>query len=521
MATAPFFRVADPDALAQWLSHGVRLPWKGNATISPLEREMLEAWETLSEGRKEPFDFAELHEVMDRQAGKTRTAYSLSRSLSGPLNLLAEAGVIWRERATMMGPGMGRSFIYHLQLPANVAANWKGGPTESQDNTAALYRRKTPKEPKPSISAEQTHALLKALGWFDERGVSVASKKSLPDDAWTLHLISQLIERCSRSSSQVQLETISSHIKINGEMIEVEAGRVKYEWESSVEYGLIAAGDSQLILAILTMAMQSIARDIKAGTRPPRNRVSFDLLELSEMLHPGGGKAAYRSFQRGMARIINTVYRLRPVGNTTANRVSFSLIESVTEGADNDEGVAVDDAQSAWVPQDAGMRYFSFSLNSHIWNGLLRGQGWLVHPELIYERSGLIHRVYHHLRSHAGLDEPYEVRADNLAKWLVSGLGSNPTRSRQRFREDLKEQLQRRAQRTQPVFSMLGGRQEEEGEIEFRLFDLDIKMRPCPKNASNYTISAKQSRETLELLQRQDEKLREMAAGNSDGGVLE
>lgn len=520
MATPPFFRAAPAGALAEWLSHGVRLPRKGNMTINPLEQEVFEAWEQLSK-EQAVFDFADLQKKMDEMTGKRRALYSLSRSVGTPIAQLSEAGVIWRERATDMGPGMGRSFIFTLKTPAEVAAAWKGGPTTSQENVAALRRRKVPKAPKPSSVAEQTHAQLKALGWFDPKETGIAPAKKVPDDAWTLHLISQIIERCSRSSSREQMETITSHIRVNNEMIEVEAGRVRYEWESSVEYGLIAAGDSQLILAIITMAMQSIARDLKAGNRPPRNRVSFDLLELSGMLHPSGGQAAYRAFQRGMARIINTVYRLSPVGDAGFNRVSFSLIESVTEGADNDAGVAVDDADGEWTPKDAGMRYFSFSLNRHMWNGLLRGQGWLVHPELLYERSGLIHRVYHHLRTHAGLDEPYEVSAETLAKWLVSGRGTNPTRSRRSFREELKEQLKVRAQRSQPVFSILGGQAESTEDIEFRLFDLDIKIKRCPHKETNFIISAKQSRETLELLRRQDERLKEMIGNENTKERLE
>lgn len=499
--------------------------------MNPVEREILSAWRSLSRNTsREVFDLGDLHAEMDHLSGKSRATATILRQAKTSCGVLADAGIVWRERASKLGPGMGRCLLYHLRSPAEVAANWKGDQSTSQDNPAAQRKKAgatKDKLEKPSEAAAQTYFHLKALGWFDAAGtpqVAPAPDEG-SDEAWTLQLISQLIERCSRTNSRERAETLVSHIMMGGEMIEVEAARVHYRWESGTEFGLIAAEDSQLILAIITMAMQGITRDLKAGIRPPRNRVSFDLLELSKMLHPQGGRQAYRGFQRGMARIINTVYRLGHLGDQGKERFSFRLIENVTEG----EGASMDCNDHQWTPKDAGMRYFSFQLNSHIWNSLLRGQGWLVHPELLYERSGMIHRVYHHLRTHAKVDTPYEIEADDLAKWLVGSHGANPARTRQRFREELKELLHNRAQRTQPVFSLLshdpdgapGKPLQEEDGFTFRLFDLDLQLRPCDGKPGNYFIEAKQSPETLEMLRRQDAHQREMLGRQGEPLALE
>lgn len=526
MATPPFFYAADRGALDQWLTHGLRMPSQGHQTIIAPERELFEAWRELSVDRK-IFDIADLQEVIESRSGESRTHLAFGRRISNVCKRLAEAGVIWREKASAMGPGMGRSYIYTLRSPEETAARWVGGPADSQDNPEAPRKSKSeeagPAEPTSSLDAERTYHQLAALGWFTEKKLTkhTGTDRGV-DDTWTLHLISQLIERCSRTTSRENIEQMTSHIRLNDEVIEVEAARAHHRWESGIEHGIIAAEDSQLILAIITMAMQSIARDLKAGVKPPRNRVTFDLLELSKTLHPEGGRSGYRAFQKGMARIINTVYRLNKSGPTGGQRLTFRLIESVAEG----EGSPTDCDDDTWTPAGASMRYFSFSLNTHIWNGLLRGQGWLVHPELLYERSGLIHRVYHHLRTNAGVDTPYRIEISDLAKWLVPAHPTNLPRARKRFRDDLKSNLQARAKRDSPLLASLG--QPQEGEVgdaldetvALRLFDLDIRVRPSDRNPDGYILEAMQSQETLELLRRRNERLREMLGHQGDSPAL-
>lgn len=520
MATPPYFQPASEESVAQWLSHGLRMPQRGEHTMTAVEREMLEAWAKLS-SKGEIIDLSDLHEAITEQTGKKRALTTTQRRVYIACNSLADAGIAWRERANnVLGTGHRRALIYTLRAPGEVASSWKGASDESQDNPELLSKQQREEGARISKAAEQTYEHLKAIGWINASGVVQGAPKKAADDAWTLHLISQLIERCSKSNPRERIDTLQSHIWLNGEMIEVEAARVHYQWESGAEYGLISAEDSQLILAIITMAMQTIARELKGGKKTPENKISFDLLELSRELHPAGGRSGYRAFQRGMARIINTAYRINRVGEKGRRRLTFRLLNDVLEG----EGSPISCDNADWTPSDAGMRYFSFSLNSHIWNGLLRRQGWLVHPELVYERSGLIHRVYHHLRTHAHTDTTYEVEATDLAKWLVSGHGSNPTRSRLRFREELKEQLVSRAQRTRPLLSSVVGPSsfsetspsKEPGIITLNLFDLNVRLRPCPEEPSNFFIEAKQSKQTLELMRRQEALHLEMLENSTD-----
>ncbi|GHB12687.1 hypothetical protein [Modicisalibacter luteus] len=73
----------------------------------------------------------------------------------------------------------------------------------------------------------------------------------------------------------------------------------------SVAYGMITGDDAQLILAILTTAVQDITRATAVGERP-RNWLRVDLRDLCQLLIPNCGRNKFRAMQLGMARIINT-----------------------------------------------------------------------------------------------------------------------------------------------------------------------------------------------------------------------
>lgn len=504
----PFFHWCEPALFDEWLRIGLRRPSGHLKAVYPAEQEVFLAWRHLCEKADDPgavFDLGDLHEVMDQLQEKERNFAAIRRVVLPRLNILSHAGVLWRERATPMG--MKRAYRFALRSPLEVARGWIGGPSDSQENkaTAKLDKRRQNANDK---LVEATYRHLMRLGYVAQ---PVECEEPRDSEPWTLHLISQLIERCSRANSRSEEEYLEAVIRLNGEPVQIEAGRVYRKWENSLEYGLVTADDAQLILAILTLAMQNITKDLEAGVSPPRNRITFDLYELSKMLSPSGDRYAYQLYQQSMARIINTEYRLTPLSNDGAprSRVSLRLVEDVVEGEDTEGFIDGD----TWNPS-SNMRYFSFSLNSHIWRGLLNGHDWLVHPKLLYERNGLVHKVYHHLRTNAGQEEPYVVTGEALMYLLNISPGKNASRGRTKFCRDLEQLLKARGESEPLLFT----RQDE--AMTLRLYDLDLVIhRDESAHKGGLRIEALQSPETQLLLQRQEARLRELRAMSSRGDI--
>jgi hypothetical protein len=340
---------------------------------------------------------------------------------------------------------------------------------------------------------------------------------------WTMSLISQLIERVSRTTAQQDVDTVRQRIMIDGETVEVEAGRTFFGWDRGRELGVIVGDDAQLILAILTTVMQSITMDLGAG-REPQNRVSLDLLHLSKKLTPRGVSETntYRAFQKAMARIINTQFRLTlspgsPLARTISPslntehgpRLTFGLLEKVVEGPDDSRGTWLED-NGEWTPTAAKMRYFSFSLNDALWRGLVGGEPWLVHPELLLERRGIVHKLYHHLRHRTHGKTPYRVSGEALMRMLSPQQeSSNYRRDRQRFCKQLWSLMEEEA--THDVSqNLLEKPKRRKGVIVVRWFDLDVVAMPDESHVDGILIEAQQSEETQRLLEQQEARLQQL-----------
>lgn len=485
--------------------------------VADFELELLQAWERLSE-RGKVFGADQLFAEIKTNLGGVRSYKTFIASLSLYTARLGHSGIILREKATMMGPGMGRAMIYTLRSPNEAAKGWRGSPRDSQDNPE-VWRvprktRGTDEVPRPEPLGfakhidyvEATYRHLQRHGFFSQ--ISASSQN---DESWTLHLIGQLLERCSRTSPRERVEQLQATIQLGGEPVDVSVSRIHHAWEKGPEYGVIAADDSQLILAILTYAMQQITTDQAAG-RLPQNRLTFDLLDLSNMLAPEGGRSAYQAMQKGMARILNTqfVLNLNPTGQLArrlsaaaggqpSERIRFQLVENPVEGRDE-----VPVHEDGWEPT-TGMRYFAFSLHPLLWQGLVAGQGLLVHPALLFERSGVVHKIYHHLRLHAGSRHGYRIHAEDLLDILNLGQGSNRRRARIEFCEKLWQQLRERAARSGMMLPAV-----LEERTALRLYDLDLVVEPTDRHKSALVIEAWHSDETIALIKRQEMRTRAM-----------
>ncbi len=135
----------------------------------------------------------------------------------------------------------------------------------------------------------------------------------------------------------------------------------------------------------------------------------------------------------------------------------------------------------------------------------MAGQGLLVHPALLFERSGVVHKIYHHLRLHAGSRHGYRIHAEDLLDILNLGQGSNRRRARIEFCEKLWQQLRERAARSGMMLPAV-----LEERTALRLYDLDLVVEPTDRHKSALVIEAWHSDETIALIKRQEMRTRAM-----------
>lgn len=515
---SPFFHVMPPALLDEWLAIGFRERRHRTPPMRTLEAELMNAWRELSMNaltKEAIFDANQIIDVIEAQTGKRRDRHPLSQSLGQVGRTLAHAGIAGRE----YGMATESSYSYYLRAPEEVMRGWVGGADSTQirrDASTLVAGRPVGRTPHKII--ESTYNLLRSL----DLQSPADRDQSDADTPWTLSLISQLIERCSRISPQQSVDTLRQRIRLDGDSVDVEVGRLFFGWESDPkgELGLIVGDDAQLILAILTMAMQSITADLEAG-RQPHNRISFDLQQIAKRLTPVGGyyRPTYQGFQRAMARVINTRFRFTfSPGSHMANllspgqkndqrpRLTFGLLERVVEGPDDEKATLIEH-DADWEPTPR-MRYFSFSLNEALWRGLCAGQGWIVHPELLYERRGMVHKVYHHLRMRTHGAPSYRVSGESLLRLLEPGQEyTNYRRDRQRYCKQLWDLIHERA-RQDAALSLLGDDlDDDQGAVAVRLFDLDVVATPDDTHADGIILEARQSKETIAMLKQQQARI--------------
>ena len=464
-----------------------------------LERELLAAWRALSSRGTpgEVVDIRQIKEEADKITGKARDLGSFSRALQKHIPFLLHAGILTRSYAKEKKGS--RSMLYELREAKEVAEGWVGGARDTQIYRVSqpALRAKRPFQNDPHLQSA-VEAAYSNLIQFRLVPPSRNQQLNIQHEPWTLGLISQLIERCTRSNARQHVDSVSAVIRIGDEPVKVESHCIHHHWSQGFGYGVLAAEDGQLILAIITTAMKHIELAMSRGEEPT-NRISYDLMELAQALYPDSVRTGYQALQKGMARLINTEFYLQPTGEFHNVRRRFRIVEDPVEGLGHAPGVAIDES---WAP-DSDLRYCSFRLNDSIWQSLLEGKGWLVHDQLLYEREGLIHKLYHHLRQHAGKDQAYIINSTELMTILNVGTESNPSLARQRFNKRLWQVLKEHARRHH---LMLGLPDTLTQETEVPLFDIRLVLKPSIERRQDITLMAYQSGETQMMLLRQEER---------------
>lgn len=517
---SPYCDAVGAGHLRAWLNLGFRLTESG-PTMKPREREVLECWLALIESAPEEAatsgvldcdQFAELLAARGNTAKEPR--YILNTVLKG----LHAAGVLDRRDAPNGRPGA--SYRYSIRSPESLAREWREAEKRPSAPTTSTRNART-------ASAQDVMRVLEAANLMTTLNTN---------EPWSYHLITSLLEKCSRSSPKVKLDHIASMFSLAGEMVTAEASRQTTAEDEGPECGLIVADDSQLLLAILTIAIQSIQTEAAQG-REPQNQFSVDLADLSTRLNPKRGEPqkakrdrgaheTYLAFQNGMTRLIRTRFTLRfaPQGEIARmfsaasgqqiDTMSLDLLQDVFEGTNQADVYSPD-----WAPRK-GMRYFTFRLNTFIWEDLRRGRGWVVHQGLLFERSGLTHKIYNHLKAHTSLDHPYRIEGHELMTMTqgVHTARSEERKMRARFCKRLWTLFRAHAKESQgselQEVVLLQNQPDtpDHDVLNLRFFDLELTVWPDGTHKDAMVIESRLTEESLKMLEKQETRTREALA---------
>lgn len=514
---SPYFFRAEVATLSAWLETGLRKPSAVVNNMGRRERALLKAWKELSETypHQAVFSVNDLATaiVADQEDGESDIKH-LQLALKIVVMRWAHCGVVWREAAAQHKDipfHVERGTVYRLRSHEEVIRDWKGGRRDTQDNPL-LWRKnratgkttipKSVEKERPNIEA----TLSLATDYVQPKTQLAPMEDQEVNYPLTLALVTQLIEKCVRPSIRYASQGLESTIVLGGEQIKASTGRIYHHWERDADYGIMTADDAQLLLIILMRAASGIERDLVAGHQPV-NRQLLDLKQVTQMISNGEpSPSAYVSLQKGMARLLNTAFAFEfdrhgdfaqkltgATGNPANTRVRFQLLEQPAEGRHHDDE-GIDISSPEWVPS-SGMRYFSFSLHPLLWHGLVSGQGLGVHPQLVSERSGLLHKAYYHLRHHAGLERSYVVTTEQLMHRTRMVVSKNVARSRVDYSRQLWEGIRLRA--LQHSWIELPEHITEPTVVQF--YDLNLRIEPLDSHKGALVIEARHSQETLDI----------------------
>ena len=499
-----FFLPASRETLQKWRKIGFRL--SKNTPLTPNETILLDALERASQSvaKGDVIDHDQLLAAIaenDPEANLSQLSMR-TKSLSKEL---ADAGVFARESVRNGRPGL--TGLFALQTPEKAAELYAdSSPTE------VISRTNLGKKKPGARNIKRIEDIYEVMFAHGLAGVPALDT----DEPWSYFLVTQLIERCSRPLQTDPRKNISAPITVDGEVVMAEAAATVWSDLNDPIYSIVTESDAQIILTILSIAMQTMSRQINQG-RPLENRISIDLLKIARQLNTGNELHTYRTFQRGMTRIINTQFKLTAQPDSKlakriklktgqpGERVYFRLIDHVIEGSDNG-GIPVDDPE--WNPTNT-LRYVTFSLADWIWRDLFDGRGWVVHPGLLTERSGLTHKLYNHLKAHSSATYTYSTTGEQLEK-LLNQTSYNPDKTTpakrriRQFNNKLWAIFSEHATRSLGHIALDSNDLLEPMDLLF--FDLHVKVEPINDFKGAIQVSARHSEESRRLLDIQQQR---------------
>lgn len=436
----PFFVISDPAVILDWLSMGTKKTLYSKRKIPVAERQLLQALlKHAPSSEKKPITLDDLVETLSEMKPKAKrvTLETQVRRIAAKLSGLM---IFKRTQKSLLGAR--KQSCYELNPPAEVARFFDENhhllvESKAQDGKSA---NDLPRARQKALEAVKATLL-------QRNDLSYPITEINQDEPWTMLMITQLMERCCRESIRDPREMIEAKLQLGRQQVDVIAHTsTRADLDIGGRPGLLAASDAQTVMAIITIAMQHIERCIQ-DDKPIVNRIPLDVVSLCKMLGKNKTGSARESVIKSLYRVIYTAYTIKLQGDADTGQlfidregrpvteVDFQLLRDTVMGI---EGMEQDPKVLS------ARRWFTVSLNDNVWNSLINGQNTrLVHPGLLQETNGYMHKLHAHIKLHTPVDRSIYRTTTELYSYF--GYKGGP----KRFKEFLNKILLEKAGKTE------------------------------------------------------------------------
>lgn len=396
-ARGPFFIIPSTKVLNDWLENGVRKSLYSARKITTSEKQVLLAIsEHAPSSEENPITIVELAETLNRYKPETKIT-TLENQVRKIAANFADIAIFKREQKSLLGAR--KQSCFTMRSPEEAL-------TELEDYTKLNNKTEAKKIVLPQERLKAMAAVRANL--LNRKDIIYPVIDYNPSEPWSIQMITQLMERCSREHTRDKRKMIEAKISIGNKTANVVAHTTTNDNLVSGGVGLLTSSDAQTIMAIITLATQYIERAQEEG-RPVINKIPLDVNDLCELLGKRKKGGSRDSLIRSLMRVIYTTFTITVKkdqdelntflpGELIGTETEFRLIKKHVVGIEGSGNKIKDETAYA-------RRWFTLELDDTVWNSLVTGSNTrLVHPKLLFETNGYIHKLYAHIKLHTPIN---------------------------------------------------------------------------------------------------------------------
>lgn len=396
-ARGPFFIIPDEEVLNDWIKNGIRRSVNSKATMTISEKQVLLALAEHAPSSKEnPITIVEITETLKRLKPTTRQA-TLENQVRRIAASLAEMTIFKREQIALLDARKQSCYTLRSPKDALTELEFYNNQAKQKEKQAPAKKNILPRERQRAMAAVRANLLKR-------KDIIYPVVDYNPAEPWSIQMITQLMERCSREHTRDKRQVIEAKVLLGGKAANVVAHTTTRNDDGvKGEVGLITASDAQTVMAIITLTTQYIERALEEG-RPVINKIPLDVLDLCSLLGKRRRGGTRDAVVHSLMRVIYTTFTIKVSdypGNAKLNEgkivgaeTDFRLVKKHIIGIEGSGDDIKDETAYA-------KRWFTLSLDDQVWQSLVEGKNTrLVHPGLLFESNGYIHKLYAHIKLH-------------------------------------------------------------------------------------------------------------------------
>lgn len=397
-ARGPFFIIPDEEVLNDWIKNGIRRSVNSKNTMTISEKQVFLALaEHAPSNEENPITIVEMAETLKRFKPTTRQV-TLENQVRRIAASLAEMTVFKREQKALLDAR--KQSCYTLRSPKDALTELEVFNNEARQKEKSAPAKKIilPRERQKAMAAVRANLL-------NRKDIIYPVVDFNPAEPWSIQVITQLMERCSREHARDKRQVIEAKVLLGDKAANVVAHTTTRNDDGvKGEVGLITASDAQTIMAIITLTTQYIERAQEEG-RPIINKIPLDVLDLCSLLGKKRRGGTRDAVVKSLMRVIYTTFTIKvknypdsennlAKGSLVGVETDFRLVKKHTIGIEGSGDQVKDETAYS-------KRWFTLSLDDLVWKSLVEGKDTrLVHPGLLFEANGYIHKLYAHIKLH-------------------------------------------------------------------------------------------------------------------------